>query len=320
MDSDKENLGKHRFIHTAVNLLDADLIFSLHSLSLEDGEKPVRGLSPVKKKPLIRRIALSKYGYNVNQSSPLPVDPEDPQTPVPPYRQTPPPVKVSQNYLHRLIADHWDAEVKSILWFTGIGAGLYDPLGGAGAFYPEAQLYPEYPSLFQWGAHLLIRSGKVNITEQQPHIQDMLWASITCLHKHILFENTYLDLQQRRKIMANILLSCAKDGEEFVDPKDHIGTIHASYYGPTKGADDRVVNLLKNNAYIYPVNIKRDPNQTKLFQVPAILDTIEDAFFSDELAVEVKWHDHLTLTIDDYSDEVELPIVMVALASTASHN
>ncbi|KAG2133731.1 hypothetical protein DEU56DRAFT_913848 [Suillus clintonianus] len=99
-------------VHTAVNLLDADLIFSLRSPSLEDGEKPVRGLSPVKKKPLIRRIALSEYGFNVNQNSPLPVDPEVPQTPVPPYRQTPPPVTVSQNYLHRLVADRWDAEVK----------------------------------------------------------------------------------------------------------------------------------------------------------------------------------------------------------------
>jgi hypothetical protein len=54
-------------------------------------------------------------------------------------------------------------------------------------------------------------------TEQQPHIQDMLRASITSIHKHILFENAYLDLQPRRKIMADILLSCAKDGEEFID-------------------------------------------------------------------------------------------------------
>jgi hypothetical protein len=146
-------------------------------------------------------------------------------------------------------------------------------------------------------------SGKVNLTEQQPHIQDMLWASITSIHKHILFENVYLDLQQRRKIMADILLSCAKDREEFIDvrkrlmkdakyvralasvvcvscwlefttiistdfqPDGHIGTIcgnvrkaaqaHVtSHYGLTKGANDRVADLLKNNAYIYPINAK----------------------------------------------------------------
>ncbi|KIK34138.1 hypothetical protein CY34DRAFT_98516, partial [Suillus luteus UH-Slu-Lm8-n1] len=178
-------------------------------------------------------------------------------------------------------------------------------------------------------------SGKVNLTEQQPHIQDLLWASITCLHEHILFENMYLDLQQRRKIMADILLSCAKDGEEFIDvrkrlmkdvkyvralssvPEGRIGTIRgnvrkaaqahvASHYGLMKGADDRVADLLKNNAYIYPVNAKGDPIRTKPFQAPAILDTIEDAFFSDELAAGVKWHDHLTSTIDDHPDKVEL--------------
>ncbi|KAG1851900.1 hypothetical protein F4604DRAFT_1959113 [Suillus subluteus] len=167
-------------------------------------------------------------------------------------------------------------------------------------------------------------SGKVNLTEQQPHIQDMLRASITCLHEHILFENTYLDLQQRRKIMANILLSCAKDGEEFIDvrkwltkdvkyvralssvPEGRIGTICA---------DERVTDLLKNKAYIYPVNAKGDPIRTKLFQAPVILDTIEDAFFSDELAAGAKWHDHLTSTVDDHPDEVELPVAMVALAS-----
>jgi hypothetical protein len=51
--------------------------------------------------------------------------------------------------------------------------------------------------------------------------------------------------------------------------------------------------------------------------VLVILDTIEDAFFSDELAAGVKWHDHLTSTIDDHPDKVELPVVMVALASAA---
>ncbi|KAG2060508.1 hypothetical protein BDR06DRAFT_966990 [Suillus hirtellus] len=180
-------------------------------------------------------------------------------------------------------------------------------------------------------------SGKVNLTKQQPHIQDLLWALITCLHEHILFKNAYLDLQQRRKIMANILLSCVKDGEEFIDvrkqlmkdvkyPEGHIGTIRrnirkavqahvASHYGLMKGADNRVMDLLKNNAYIYPVNMKGDLIQTKPFQVPAILDIIEDAFFSDKLTAGVKWHDHLTSTIDDHPDEAELPVVMVALAS-----
>ncbi|KAG1729322.1 uncharacterized protein EDB91DRAFT_1085767 [Suillus paluster] len=111
-------------------------------------------------------------------------------------------------------------------------------------------------------------------------------------------------------------------------PEGRIGTIRgnvrkaaqahvASHYGPMKGADERVADLLKNKAYIYPVNAKGDPIRTKPFQAPAILDTIKDAFFSDELTVGVKWHDHLTSTIDDHPDEVELPVAMVALASAA---
>ncbi|KAG0692584.1 hypothetical protein DFH29DRAFT_1084643 [Suillus ampliporus] len=189
-------------------------------------------------------------------------------------------------------------------------------------------------------------SGKVNLTDQQPHIQDMIRASITSLQKHLLFENVYPELQQRRKLMADILMSCTKDGEEFVAvrkrlakdpkyvralssvPKGRIGSIRgnvrkaaqahvASHYQLMKGADERVAELLKNNAYIYPVNTKGDLIRTKPFQAPAVLDTIEDAFFSDELAAGLKWHDHLTSTLEDHPDEVELPVAMVALASAA---
>lgn len=37
---------------------------------------------------------------------------EIPETPVPPYRQTPAPLTVSQNYIYRLVGDRWDAEIK----------------------------------------------------------------------------------------------------------------------------------------------------------------------------------------------------------------
>ncbi|KAG1903011.1 uncharacterized protein F5891DRAFT_1185660 [Suillus fuscotomentosus] len=91
-------------------------------------------------------------------------------------------------------------------------------------------------------------------------------------------------------------------------PEGHIGGIHenirkavqahvASHYGLMKGADERVTDLLKNNAYIYPANTK-------------------DAFFNDKLAVGVKWHGHLTSTFEDHPDKAELPVAMVVLAST----
>ncbi|KAG1745465.1 uncharacterized protein EDB91DRAFT_1121068 [Suillus paluster] len=63
--------------------------------------------------------------------------------------------------------------------------------------------------------------------------------------------------------------------------------------------------------------LQGDLIRTKPFQVPVVLDTIEDAFFSDELAAGLKWHDDLTSTLEDHHDKVELPVAMVALASAA---
>ena len=59
------------------------------------------------KKPLTRRFPIPEYGILATPVA------EIYQTPtVPPYRQTPAPLTVSQNYIHRLIADYWDAEIK----------------------------------------------------------------------------------------------------------------------------------------------------------------------------------------------------------------
>lgn len=130
-----------------------------------------------------------------------------------------------------------------------------------------------------------------------------------------------------------------------LQPEGHIGGIRtnirkaaqvhvASHYGLMKGANERVADLLKNNAYIYPANTKvhlpcilswswlshtlqGDPIWTKLFQLPAILNTIEDAFFNDKLTAGVKWHGHLTSTFEDHPNEAELPITMVVFAITA---
>ncbi|KAG1738097.1 uncharacterized protein EDB91DRAFT_1347703 [Suillus paluster] len=140
-------------------------------------------------------------------------------------------------------------------------------------------------------------SGKVNLTDQQAHIQDMIHASITCLHKHLLFENAYPELQQQRKLMADILMSCTKDGEEFDAVRKRLA----------KDPNPKV--RLGASMATFERQHKR--------QAPAVLDTIEDAFFSDELAAGLKWHDDLTSTLEDHHDEVELPVAMVALASAA---
>lgn len=64
----------------------------------------------------------------------------------------------------------------------------------------------------------------------------------------------------------------------------------ASHCGLTKGMDEKVAELLKNNVFIYPLNSK------------------------------VQWqqiHDSLTSILEDHPDEVELPVAMVALAGAA---
>jgi hypothetical protein len=42
----------------------------------------------------------------------IPAVTEVPEIPVPPYRQTPAPVMVSQMHIRRLVSDRWEAEIK----------------------------------------------------------------------------------------------------------------------------------------------------------------------------------------------------------------
>lgn len=58
-------------------------------------------------------------------------------------------------------------------------------------------------------------SSKVNLTDQQPHIQNMLCTAITHILKYLVFENSYPDLELRQKIMGDILLACTDERPEF---------------------------------------------------------------------------------------------------------
>lgn len=60
-----------------------------------------------------------------------------------------------------------------------------------------------------------------------------------------------------------------------------------------------------------------EPTRSKPFQAPAILDTLADAFFSDDTGAGVKFHNSLTSILEDHPDEFELPVAMVALAGAA---
>ncbi|KAG1798210.1 uncharacterized protein HD556DRAFT_1440546 [Suillus plorans] len=88
--------------------------------------EPITFKSNLKKRKLVCRIPLPIYYDNGAASSatpsPLPAPTpsplpaphlsEVPETPTPPYRQTPAPVTVSQSYLRKLVLERWEAEFK----------------------------------------------------------------------------------------------------------------------------------------------------------------------------------------------------------------
>ncbi|KAG2113769.1 uncharacterized protein F5147DRAFT_759040 [Suillus discolor] len=80
--------------------------------------EPITFKSNLKKRKLVRRFPLPIHYDNGAASSatpsPLPAPhlSEVPETPTPPYRQTPAPVTVSQSYLRKLVLEHWEAEFK----------------------------------------------------------------------------------------------------------------------------------------------------------------------------------------------------------------
>lgn len=65
-------------------------------------------------------------------------------------------------------------------------------------------------------------SGKVNLTDQQPHMQNMLRAAITRILEYLVFENSYPDLELRRKITGDILLACTDERPEFEAVKSRL--------------------------------------------------------------------------------------------------
>ncbi|KAG1866358.1 hypothetical protein C8R48DRAFT_672113 [Suillus tomentosus] len=158
--------------------------------------------------------------------------------------------------------------------------------------------------------------------------------------------NSQIVYKQRRKLTGDILLAATDKQPEFdavksrlmkdakyvqalaLVPEGRISYLRlnvqkaaeahiASHYGLTKGMDEKVVELLKNNVFIYLLNSKGKPTCSKLFQASAIPDTLADAFFSDDTGAGVKFHDSLTSILEDHPDEVELPVAMVALAGAA---
>ncbi|KIJ06332.1 hypothetical protein PAXINDRAFT_20471 [Paxillus involutus ATCC 200175] len=190
--------------------------------------------------------------------------------------------------------------------------------------------------------------GLANICEQQPHIQTMLRASISLAHQHIIFEHSYPDINQLRRSITDILYVAANQmpGCEHVHarlaqdpqyvralapvPSTRVSKMRcavkvaaqrhvAGVYQLEKGqrGKEKVNALLEKNIFIFPVDSNGKPIRSKPFQSPAILRTIQDAFFEDENSAGVKFASQFISTSQEHDDELELPSAMVALAATA---
>ncbi|KIJ13119.1 hypothetical protein PAXINDRAFT_14020 [Paxillus involutus ATCC 200175] len=196
--------------------------------------------------------------------------------------------------------------------------------------------------------HLVFsENGKVNLNDQQPHIGALLRRVIKMTHIHLVFENSYLvDPVSRKELTANFLLAATENhteceavrcrlklDEKYIQnlasiPEGRVAgyrsavkssaSCHvASVYGLMKGSKVKAEQLLQGNNFIFPFDAQGKPITSKPFQSAAIVYTLEDAFFTDDRAAGVKYHDQLVSTRDDRPDELEIPAAMLSLATTA---
>ncbi|KAF8833226.1 hypothetical protein BDN67DRAFT_1017798 [Paxillus ammoniavirescens] len=94
----------------------------------------------------------------------------------------------------------------------------------------------------------------------------------------------------------------------------HVASVYALEKG---GSADKINALLQKNAFIFPLDPQGNPIHNKPFQSPAIIRTIQDTFFHDDLSAGIKHSSSFVSTSKARPDELELPPPMVALATTA---
>ncbi|KIJ14116.1 hypothetical protein PAXINDRAFT_13029 [Paxillus involutus ATCC 200175] len=202
----------------------------------------------------------------------------------------------------------------------------------------------------QWmpDAHIILNArGQVNIRDQKPHIQVMLRTSISLALHHIAFEDAYPDMNHTRRTVADILYMAANQtpGCERMRARLAQDTqcvrslssvpfariskaraavkvvaqrhVTSTYQLETGCSVEKIDAPLQKNTFIFPTDSHGKPIRSKLFQSPAIIRTIQDAFFHDDLSPGLKHPSSFISTSQTHPDDLELPPSMVALATTA---
>ncbi|KAH7905922.1 hypothetical protein BJ138DRAFT_1118043 [Hygrophoropsis aurantiaca] len=246
--------------------------------------------------------------------------------------------------------DHSDVDGSKVHGHTG-GANSQSHKG------PRTETRGSHLETWPDNTHLRYTDdGKVNLKIQQPHIQALLRGSISAIQKYLVFEDAYPLFDDKEYLMRNLLLESAQDdsvwktqlqdvctrikrdaqyvGELASVPLGRVSTIRGnvekiasrhiiSSYGLNKDSDDEIARLLQDDNFIFPLNAKAsipigEPNTSKPYQHPAIIETLGEAFFDNKTSAGVKFHEHFTSTWDGSTDP-ELSVAMVALAATAVH-
>ncbi|KAH7926059.1 hypothetical protein BV22DRAFT_1119098 [Leucogyrophana mollusca] len=181
------------------------------------------------------------------------------------------------------------------------------------------------------------------LKEQQPHIRKILRATIVEFFKSIVFVNAYpSDDKTETAIKALVAVAKRLDYENIEQRLkkdiDYAGALAAvpvgrlskfrgdikkiasqcaiSEYLLRSGCADQIVELLEDDAYIYPCNAKGEAIYHEPFCHPAMIAVLKAAFFDGPTSLGMKCLDDFTSVVDD-SDDPELPSAMVSLAATA---
>ncbi|KIJ63909.1 hypothetical protein HYDPIDRAFT_29253 [Hydnomerulius pinastri MD-312] len=189
--------------------------------------------------------------------------------------------------------------------------------------------------------------GSVSLKSQLPHMIPLLHSSINLFLKAIVFENAFPEYEERCKMAIKALLDAAqKHNEQDIGRRLRFDSAYAGSmatvpegrlamyrrnikktaqplvivnYGLKKGCSDLITQLLYNDNFIYPQNVKGDLIRSKPFCHPAIIDTLRAVVFNGPSSLGVQFRDEFVSILDE-ADDPELPCNMVSLIGTAVYS
>ncbi|KIJ08420.1 hypothetical protein PAXINDRAFT_18444 [Paxillus involutus ATCC 200175] len=166
----------------------------------------------------------------------------------------------------------------------------------------------------QWmpDAHIVLNArGQVNLRDQKPHIQVMLLADILYMAANQTpgCERMRARLAQDAQCVRSLSsvpfarISKARAAVKVVAQRH----VTSTYQLETGYSVEKIDALLQKNTFIFPTDSHGKPIRSKPFQSPAIIRTIQDAFFHDDLSPGLKHPSSFISTSQTHPNDLELP-------------